>query len=285
MTPAPELFPDSCLSGSDRASLDPRRPYPTEIPERPVAGNGMVSGMRVYFERPREIDFAHAPDASTLLPALGTHGMVVLRGWTGTEGDLVALGRAFGELERPSATKGGSIPELFIVSAAADGGAARTGCYWHADGFAHASAPALLTLYHVAQGAASSDGTAFVDGHAAWQSLSDALRRRLDGRWWTHASGSRHPFVRRHHLYDVPVLSVNLGRMIGVDGVDNAELVAIVAAVRSDLDQLRAYVHAWRNEDLLIVDNHRFLHHAPRAISGDRILWRVSVRAPTMSTE
>lgn len=212
-----------------------------------------------------------------LLADVLTRGVVVARGWKGSQADFVELGRSFGVLERPSSHYIDRPPELFVVASNGDSSDANVGCYWHSDGFAHTSAPALLTIYHVAKGASPSAGTAFVDGHETWCGLGALAQKQLEGRHWMHVSRARHPFVLPHHWSGLPVLSVNLGRMVAIDEMDEDCRRKTIAWLSNALGRMPCYMHQWQEGDVVIADNRRLLHHAPKLVIGERVLWRVSV--------
>lgn len=215
-------------------------------------------------------------DPAALRAAVLAHGMVVTRGWRGGEADFVELGRTLGQLERASPRDSQHGGQLFRVASFGTENV-NVGRYWHCDGFAHSSAPALLTVYHVAKGVKASSGTAFVDGIAALARLSPQLRDILARHWWVHTSGSHHPFVLLHPAYQESALSVNLGKVAAIEGVGEQDLRVTVASLTDALDREPSYTHAWEQGDVLLVDNRRMLHHAPNVVTGKRLLWRVSV--------
>lgn len=215
-------------------------------------------------------------DSLSLRAAALAHGMVVVRGWHGDEGDFVEFGRTFGQLERASPRDSRHGGQLFRVASSGTENV-NVGRYWHSDGFAHTSAPALLTVYHVAKGAKTSNGTAFVDGFVALARLSPELRHVVASHWWVHTSGSRHPFVLPHHVHRELALSLNLGKISAIEGMVEHDLRLTLASLTDELDRAPRYTHAWEQGDLLLVDNRRMLHHAPVVVMGERLLWRVSV--------
>lgn len=204
------------------------------------------------------------------------HGLVVVRGWTGSEEGFVDLGRRLGRLERASPREQQHGGQLFRVTSSQPHATA-VGRYWHADGFAHSSAPAMLTIYHVASGTACCSGTAFTDGAVAWRNLDAHQQTSLRNRTWTHASGARHAFCVLHHATGTEVLSVNLGKTIEIQGLSRDEMQTELDRLHQTLSRGDVYTHHWRPGDLLLADNRRLLHHAPQKIWGKRELWRVSV--------
>ena len=213
---------------------------------------------------------------SDLLDAIISEGIVLVRGWTGAEGDFVELGRRFGVLERATPRDWRHNGTLFRVSGGS-GELNEVGTYWHADGFAKTTAPALITIYHVAKGASPTIGTAFIDGCFSWSKLPEFLRERVRNRWWIHPSGSRHRFVVKHYVHETPVLLVNTGKICAIDGMNEIEMRETVTDLECALDRMSCYIHPWNYGDILLVDNRRMLHRGPKKVDQERILWRTSV--------
>ena len=233
---------------------------------------------------PPKISFDAFRDLRALYVHLLEHSLLVVEDWAGNEADFVKIGQAFGVLERPSQATDQHGGALFRVTSTGTDNVG-VGRYWHSDGFAHTLAPALITLYHVAVGVKASAGTAFVDGCMAWNSLDRKWQEQLEGRYWTHISGSRHLIVRTHHALGVPVLSINLGKVSTIDGMDSSRIKSTIEYLGDILDRSSGYLHEWEKGDLLIVDNRRLLHRAPLNIVGERVLWRVSVIASTLADQ
>ncbi len=203
-------------------------------------------------------------------------GVVKVRGWFGTEEEFVELGCRLGALERASPKDSRHLGRLFRVKSR-PGDSVGVGRYWHADGFAGTSAPALITIYHVVKGTSSVSNTSFVDGYAAWSNLNNPLRALICDRWWAHASGSRHRFVVDHHKHQCPTISVNLGKISSIQGMNGVAVKRTVSRIATALDLEPRYVHRWTPGDVLLVDNRRMLHRGPDKVDRERILWRTSV--------
>ena len=214
--------------------------------------------------------------ADRFFDAVIAAGMVLVRDWQGSEEDFVALGRRFGTLEKasPRDTRHGG--QLFRVKSRPEDKTA-IGRYWHADGFAGTAVPAMMTIYHVVQGASPESGTAYIDGCEAWTRITPILRELLSERSWMHQSGSTHPFVLAHRLFGWPALSVNLGKVAAIPGMDQAETDKTLLELDRELSTVPRYVHGWLPGDILFVDNRRMLHRAPDRVWSERLLWRTSV--------
>lgn len=235
----------------------------------------MVERFRA-FEVPVEEELSALEQADSLLDAVLAAGIILLRDWQGSEDGFVALGRRFGTLEKASPRDPRHEGQLFRVRTRPEDNSA-IGRYWHADGFAGTSVPALMTIYHVVQGASRESGTAFIDGCEAWIRLPPALRNRLSESSWMHKSGFRHSFALPHRLFGRPVLSVNLGKIAAISGMDQAEMHETLLELDRALNTIPRYVHGWRPGDILLVDNRRMLHRAPDRVLSERLLWRISV--------
>lgn len=225
---------------------------------------------------PLERDLSSLNDPPGFFADVLAEGIVLVRGWRGEEDEFIALSRRFGALERATPRDPRHGGQLFRVNSRPDDDTA-VGRYWHADGFAGTTAPALVTIYHVARGASATSGTAFVDGFAAWAGLPPALRRTLRRRNWVHRSGAAHAFALQHQVHRHCALSVNLGKVAAISGMSEPEIRQTVLTLGRILDNAPRYIHAWSPGDILFVDNRRYLHRAPDLVDTERLLWRASV--------
>jgi taurine dioxygenase len=133
--------------------------------------------------------------------------------------------------------------------------------------------------------------TIWVDAHAAYEGLSDAVKTRLDGLHVTHDFRTAlahvgkgypvvaHPLVRTHRETGEKVLWINYTQkphIIGLDLAESRELLTLV------LDQYRKPEYqvrfAWRPGSIAFWDNRAAVHYAVRNY-GDfpRLLDRVLI--------
>jgi taurine dioxygenase len=142
--------------------------------------------------------------------------------------------------------------------------------------------------------------TLFADQYAAWESLTDELRRRVDGLVGVHSArrgyakagayGDRdvgrsmaiissddayatehHPLVRIHPETGRPALFVSLAYTIGIEGMDDAEANALIGELYpyTVADRL-VHRHRWEPGMVVLWDNRCLLHAATGGYEGHR---------------
>jgi len=133
----------------------------------------------------------------------------------------------------------------------------------------------------------------------SYEELPQHLKQRLEGRYGLFKYGGRmkanlllneedrnarpvrHPLVRVHPETGRKLLYFDQGKILSIEGVDDAESNAIIEEMRVYMVQPPAqYRHQWRKGDVVIWDNRCSYHKA----AGDyppeehRIHWRVSIK-------
>jgi taurine dioxygenase len=248
------------------------------------------------------VDLAQDPDAQTFSEiegAFNQFSVVLFRDQKITDEQHVRFSRRFGPLEihvlkefvKPQH------PEIYVLSNIVQNGKAigikDAGNYWHTD-LSYTRAPSrgsimyALQVPHDEQGKPVGD-TQFASTAAAYETLSDEMKKRLAGlkgihRFWdryvrerkiagtdavvseqrrAQAPDVSHPIVRTHPHTGRKCLYVNEGFTIGIEGMQDAE-------ARPLLEQLFAhctrpeltYRHNWRVGDVVMWDNCATLHRA-----------------------
>jgi taurine dioxygenase len=180
------------------------------------------------------------------------------------------------------------VAEIMILSSEdrdrlGDGKPLVVGAHWHSDDSYKAVPCALTILYGVAVPPVGGD-TQFINMYAAYDGLSPALRRRIDGLKVVHTydssrKGTRiarlnaaeaaalpaivHPLVRTHPETGRRALYMNPNRMEAVVGMARAESDALLDALTDHATQPQyQYRHRWRQGDILIWDNRCTMHKA-----------------------
>src|SRR5260221_190385 len=155
--------------------------------------------------------------------------------------------------------------------------------HWHSDDSYKAAPCALTILYGVGVPPTGGD-TQFINMYAAYDGLSSALRRRIDGLKVVHTydssrKGTRiaklhaaeasglpavvQPLVRTHPETGRRALYMNPNRMEEIVGMPRAESDALLDALTEHATQPRyQYRHRWRQGDILIWDNRCTIHKA-----------------------
>lgn len=157
--------------------------------------------------------------------------------------------------------------------------------------------PAMASMLYALEVPRAGGNTLFANAYAAYETLSDDIKRRIDGRKAIHAydydnasmkRGTRitegvphfaHPLVRTHPATGRKALYVNRLMTIAIDGLperESEELLALLFAHQEN--PAFVYEHVWRVNDLLMWDN-RCTLHARTDFSGTerRLMRRVTV--------
>jgi taurine dioxygenase len=180
------------------------------------------------------------------------------------------------------------VAEIMILSSEdrdrlGDGKPLVVGAHWHSDDSYKAAPCALTILYGVAVPPVGGD-TQFINMYAAYDGLSPALRRRIEGLKVVHTydssrKGTRvaklnaaeaatlpaivHPLVRTHPETGRRALYMNPNRMEEIVGMARAESDALLDALTAHATQPQyQYRHRWRQGDILIWDNRCTMHKA-----------------------
>jgi alpha-ketoglutarate-dependent taurine dioxygenase len=168
---------------------------------------------------------------------------------------------------------------------------------WHTDG-AYNQAPFKATqLYALAIPSRGGD-TLFANGYAAYEALPERLKERLDGVIGAFSYGGKkgksallnpedqdwmpvyHPIIRTHPETGRKSLYFDPGKIVRIEGADDAESDQLIADLKGYMIQPDAeYHHKWKKGDIVIWDNRCSYHRAAGDYppEEDRIHWRVSI--------
>jgi taurine dioxygenase len=238
-----------------------------------------------------------AADFERIHQAFLDYGVIVVRGQSLSPEDQIALASRFGPLigRRPSMSDKVLLPghpEVVVLSnKKKDGeaiGFADAGRYWHCD-LDFEDIPSLGTVLHALEVPPEGGDTLFCDLEAAYATLPEAMKARLEGLRAAHtfakhyrnvmASGSTrvplteeqiaalntayHPVVRTHPETGRKILFVNPGHTTAIEGMDEAESDALLEELFAHcLQPERIYRHKWRAGDTVFFDNRRLMHNA-----------------------
>jgi taurine dioxygenase len=194
--------------------------------------------------------------------------------------DMYAVTRRFGEPERFSHDRAWpDRPEVCIVSSDPRQDGAHP-VYWHSDG-AQQPEPPTLSLFYAVETPGSGGQTLFTDARAAYDSLPEELRLRIDGRSAMLRNGLAQPLVRLHPDTGRRSIYADFGQTVGIAGLERDEAVEIFEALRAHISRPEQTCPVdWQPGDLAIWDNGAVLHSAtkPPATGGKRTMWRTTVR-------
>ena len=244
--------------------------------------------------------------------------VLVLHGQSLDAAQYVAFARRFGPPE-PHVIDQFHHPDdpniLILSNRKRDGepiGLADAGTYFHTD-YSYLQVPARATMLYSIEVPKSGGDTLFANQYAAYDDLSDAMKKRIDPLIAIHHYGNRkiademsrvaaspltdeqkakmplitHPVVRKHPVTGRKALYAVSGSSYGIVGMPQDEAVAL-------LDELAAlatrseYIYrlSYRVGDLVLWDNASLLHSATLTDPDDpRTLWRITVKEPSAALE
>jgi taurine dioxygenase len=219
------------------------------------------------------------------------HGVIFFRDQKVTPQQQVAFTRRFGEIEFNIFGERWSVPgspEIVVVSNVTEDdkpvGVRRAGENWHSDMCYTARPPRGTMLYALEtpdlHGLPLGD-TEFASAGAAWDALPETMKNFLGTRRAifdfvgrkrafppTQAEIDRnppvtHPIARTHPRTGRKCLYVMRDDCTGIEGLDNDEAEALVAALADHIVKPAfIYRHQWRPGDLLMWDNCTVQHRA-----------------------
>jgi taurine dioxygenase len=173
---------------------------------------------------------------------------------------------------------------------------------FHTDHSNHPCPPRATSLHTVSLPSYGGD-TQFVNMHLAYETLPEAMKRRIEGLKALHAWESRysprkmrklseestkalpppavHPLVRVHPENGKRFLYLNPVRMDAIPGMEDSEAMELIGELMAHSTQKRfEYRHKWIMGDMVIWDNRSVMHQA----NGDydmkevRHLYRIMIQ-------
>lgn len=238
------------------------------------------------------------------------HLVLLFRGQTLSDEDLLELGRKFGELEpgspRPVGVKSLDRPEIVVVSNVVENGTPIGSlgygeAVWHTD-MSFNQIPTAASLLYGIEVPPIGGNTGFSNMYLALETLPESLRQKIEGRTIKNdasrtsagelrpgfpevvdiptCSGPSHPIIRTH--VETGHNSLYLGRRPNayVNGLPLEESESLLNklwahATRAEL----TWHHRWRVGDLLVWDNRCTMHHRdPFDAAHRRILHKTQTK-------
>ena len=261
----------------------------------------------------RNIDLKRLDDATfaTILRAFHDHSVLLVRGQTLSDQDLIAFSRRFGELDWAPVQETGrrfveGLPEIYIVSNVKQNGEpigslGAGEAVWHTD-MSYLEAPPIASALYALEIPPIGGNTSFCSMYAVYEALPSELKRRIadlkikhDGTYNSGgflrqgvtptddpraSPGAVHPLVCTHPDTGRQMLYLGRRRNAYLVGLELAESEAL-------LDELWAYVarpefaweHVWQVGDLVIWDNRCTMHRRdPFDDSARRIMHRTQIK-------
>ncbi|MGJ5180507.1 TauD/TfdA dioxygenase family protein [Bradyrhizobium oligotrophicum] len=261
----------------------------------------------------RDVDLKRLDDAAfaVLLRAFRDHSVLLVRGQTLSDQDLIAFSRRFGDLDWAPVQENGrrfvdGLPEIYIVSnvkvnGEAIGSLGAGEAVWHTD-MSYLDTPPIASALYALEIPPVGGNTSFCSMYAVYDALPADLKRRIadlkikhDGTYNSGgfvrqgvtptddprtSPGAVHPLVCTHPESGRQMLYLGRRR--------NAYLVGLeLASSEALLDELWTYVarsefaweHAWKVGDLVIWDNRSTMHRRdPFDDHARRIMHRTQIK-------
>lgn len=264
----------------------------------------------------RGLDLATVRSDPTTVAALESafleHHVVSVRDQRLGVDDVVAVSRCFGPLE-PHVLGQYHHPEtplVLVLSNRVDEngrplGLRDAGSFWHSD-VSFKAAPAKATLLYALEVPDQGGDTLFCDMMAAYEALSESLKRELDDAMAVHDYANRdrvahrtgtqprldnehlqsvppvlHPVIRRHPVTGRKAVYVNPTYTVRIQGVEPSRSDALLGEIYDHCLASRFQMrYRWRPGDVVIWDNAAVMHAATTQNldpASHRTLWRTII--------
>ncbi len=239
-------------------------------------------------------------DRDLVLAAFARHSVVWFRDQPLPHEQLEALSLQLGAFgQEPYAAPLPGHPHILEVRREPEERVAIFGAGWHSD-WSFLEQPPAATLLHAKIIPPVGGDTLFADGSRAWEALSPADQRALEGLRTFHSAAGpygpegyfaketgrvgmtiysspeaekrfSHPMVRTHPVSGRKSLFISPGYTVGVEGMDPAESAPLLARLFAHMIEDRFVLrHSWAADTLTMWDNRCVLHHATGGYDGHR---------------
>ena len=290
--------------------LHAQSPAPS-VPTLAVIPTGASLGAEVLSGDLRTLDGA---GFAQILAAWHAHSVVLFRGQTLSDKDLIAFSRRFGDLDFAPIQENGrrfvdGMPEIYIVSnvkvnGEAIGSLGDGEAVWHTD-MSYLDMPPKASMLYALEIPPAGGNTSFCDMYAIYAALPAALKARIDGLTIKHdgtynsggyvrlgvtpsddprtSPGAFHPLVCTHPDTGRRMLYLGRRRNAYIGGLELAESDALLDELWSYVARPEfAYEHVWRVGDLVLWDNRCTMHRRDAFDPGSRrVMHRTQVKGET----
>jgi taurine dioxygenase len=157
----------------------------------------------------------------------------------------------------------------------------------------HQERPAMASMLYALEVPSTGGNTLFANAYLAYETLPDALKRRIEGRKALNAydyesagtkRGTRpregipsfwHPIVRTHPATGRKALYINRLMTVAIEGLSEGESEELLNTLFDHQEQRQfIYEHVWRPHDLVMWDNRCALHARTDFSAAERRLLR-----------
>src|SRR4249919_2204318 len=242
----------------------------------------------------RGVDLKHLDDAAFagLMQAWHDHSVLLLRGQSLSDQDLISFSRRLGDLDWAPVQENGrrfveGLPEIYIVSnvkvngepigSLGDGEAV-----WHTD-MSYLDVPPKASMLYALEVPPTGGNTSFCSMYGVYEALPPALKDRIAGLKIKHdgtynsggyvrqgvtptddpltSPGAVHPLICRHPDTGRRMLYLGRRRNAYLVGLGLAESEALLNELWTFVDRPEfAWEHVWRVGDLVLWDNRCTMH-------------------------
>ncbi|HEV8014504.1 MAG TPA: TauD/TfdA family dioxygenase [Stellaceae bacterium] len=244
-----------------------------------------------------------APTAAALRQAWYDHGVLLVRGQDITEDQQARYGEVFGPLALAHASRRmpDHHPSVMLISNIRENGkpigALPDGeMFFHSD-LCYTEHPVAGTMLYSVEVPRQGGNTLFADQYAAYETLPQAVKARIDGKRATNryeigydvtirrgraapdAPAWTHPMVRVHPQTGRRALYINRLMTHDIEGMDASEAEPLLDQLYDHQEQRRfVYEHVWRVGDVILWDNRCTLHaRTDFSPSERRLLKRITI--------
>ena len=244
------------------------------------------------------VDLARPIDEPTrhaLSRALAEHLALVLREQALTPAQYLAAAAAFGPPMEQHYSQH-NMPDFPLIGLIWHRNGQQPAEQWHTDHTNRERPPAATMLYGVEIPSAGG-ATSVANMRAAYQALAGDERRRLEGlttfnsldrgRTDTRPDDAdrygrpiQHPMVRTHPVHGSRAVYFHISKATHIDGMTPEASHAYMADLLDRMIRPEiVYRHAWRQGDVLVIDNRATMHraHGDYDRRESRVLWRIIV--------
>jgi taurine dioxygenase len=218
--------------------------------------------------------------------------VLLVRGQTLSDADLIAFSRRFGDLDEAPIQESGQrfvdgLPELYVVSNVIENGEpigslGNGEAVWHTD-MSYIEQPPKASILYALEVPDTGGNTSFINMYAMYEALPGALKQRLAGLRIKHdgtynsggflrqgvlptddprtSPGALHPLVYIHPETGRAALYLGRRRNAYVDGLSLDESETLLDELWSYVDGNRfGWTHVWQPGDVVLWDNRCTMH-------------------------
>ena len=227
-----------------------------------------------------------------IMQAWHDYSVLLVRGQTLSDQDLIAFSRRFGDLDWAPVQENGrrfveGLPEIYLVSNVkvnreAIGSLGAGEAVWHTD-MSYLDMPPKASMLYALEVPATGGNTSFCTMYGIYEALPARLKKRIAGLRIKHdgtynsggyvrqgitptedprtSPGAVHPLVCRHPVTGRRMLYLGRRRNAYLVGLDLADSELLLDELWSFVDRPEfAWEHIWRAGDLVLWDNRCTMH-------------------------